>query len=339
MEVGFSAFVETVPSGVSGGERNAHKRLLQILELIRVADEVGLDVVGLGEHHRADYAVSSPSTVLAAAASITKNIKLGTAVTVLSSEDPVRVYQQFSTLDLISSGRAEIMAGRGSFIESFPLFGFDLKDYNQLFEERLELLIQIIQNEKVTWSGKTRAPLKDAGIYPRSYQERIPLWVAVGGTPESVVRAAHYDLPVTLAIIGGSPDQFSPLAEYYRQTRERFGYKAADYQLGVHSPFFVGDDSKTAKDDFFGPYSRLFSKIGRERGWGPVTRGQFDHGVKEGALFAGNVDEVIAKALHYKKVLGMTRFVPKIILDDALPFEKMVRAIQLLGEKIKPALQ
>jgi probable LLM family oxidoreductase len=338
VEVGFSAFVETVPSRKAGGERKAHQRLHQILELIRVADEVGLDVVGLGEHHRPDYAVSSPSTVLAAAASITKKIKLGTAVTVLSSEDPVRVYQQFATLDLISSGRAEIMAGRGSFIESFPLFGYDLKDYDLLFEEKLDLLLKIIENEKVTWTGKTRAPLKDAGVYPRSYQEKLPVWIAVGGTPESVVRAARYNLPVTFAIIGGHVEQFGPLAEYYRQMRTIFGHTGVA-QIGVQSPFFVGDDSQTAKNDFYIPYSNLFSKIGLERGWGPVTRHQYDAGVAKGALFAGSVQEVTDKAAHFKEVLGLTRFVPKIILDDALPFDKMVRAIQLLGEKVKPALQ
>ena len=251
IEFGLMTFADMAPEPVSGKGFNAHQRIQNLLEEIKLADELGIDVFGIGEHHRPDYAVSSPTTVLAAAAAITKNIKLSSAVTVLSSEDPVRVYQQFATVDAISGGRAEIMAGRGSFIESFPLFGFDLNDYNELFDEKLDLLLKINKEEKVSWRGTLRAPIHDLGVYPRALNGELPIWLAVGGTPASAVRAAKLKLPLMLAIIGGMPSQFVPFINLYKKSALENGVKPEDLQVGINNHMFVGEDGEKTADEFF----------------------------------------------------------------------------------------
>jgi probable LLM family oxidoreductase len=277
MELGLYTFADVNPNPAPGqrGPEGA-QRMKNLLEEIELADQVGLDVFGLGEHHREDYLASAPAIALAAAAARTKNIRLTSAVTVLSSDDPVRVYQQFATLDLISNGRAEIMAGRGSFIESFPLFGYDLGDYDELFTEKLDLLLAIRDQEKVTWSGEMRKPIKDRGVYPRALQDPLPLWIAVGGTPQSVARAGYLGLPLAIAIIGGEPARFAPLFDLYRQAAEKGGQDPAKLKTSINVHGFVADTDQLAKDQFFGPSTEVMNRIGRERGWGPSSRAQYD---------------------------------------------------------------
>ena len=265
-EIGIYSFVELTPDPVTGTMLNPTERMSNLMETIELADQVGLDVFALGEHHRPDFISSSPVTILAAAAARTKSIRLSTAVTVLSSDDPVRVFQDFSTLDLISKGRAEIMAGRGSFIESFPLFGYELNDYNELFSEKLELLLKLREFEIVTWSGKHRPAMFEQGIYPRPQQEKIPVWIAVGGTPESVIRAGTLGLPLAIAIIGGMPERFAPLADLYRESAAEAGHDPSQALLSINSHGFIGDDSKQAADDYFPSFQMMMNKIGRERG-------------------------------------------------------------------------
>src|SRR4029079_16784153 len=269
MELGVYTFAEATPDPATGKTVSAERRLLDLMEETELADQVGLDVFGVGEHHRPDYAVSSPAVVLAAAAARTKNIRLSTAVTVLSSDDPVRVFQSFATLDLLSNGRAEIMAGRGSFIESFPLFGYDLKNYDALFDEKLRLLAQLRESENITWSGRFRAPLANLGVYPRPVQAKLPIWVAVGGTPESVVRAASMGLPMALAIIGGAAERFAPFFDLYRQVAQEEGFDPAQIPLSVNSHGFIADDAQTAVDEHYPIMTFNMNKIGRERGWAP----------------------------------------------------------------------
>ncbi len=276
MELGIYTFAERTPDPHTGELITSEQRLKNLLEEIELADQVGLDVFGIGEHHRSEYVVSSPAVVLAAAAMRTKKIKLTSAVTVLSSDDPVRVFQDFATVDLLSGGRAEIMAGRGSFIESYPLFGQDLKDYDALFQEKLELLLELRKTDKITWQGKFRSPIDDRAVYPRPVQDPLPLWIAVGGTPESAVRAGTLGIPMALAIIGGDPSRFVPLADLYREAARRAGHDPAILPMSINSHGFIADDASEAAALMYTPYMEVMGKIGRERGWPPPTRAQFD---------------------------------------------------------------
>jgi probable LLM family oxidoreductase len=288
----------------------------------------------LGEHHRPDYVVSSPEMVLSAAASITKNIKLMSAVTVLSSAEPVKVYQDFSTLDLISGGRAEIGVGRGSFIESFPLFGYNLNDYHELFEEKLDLLLKINSQENVTWKGNLRAPMENQTVYPRATNNgKLPVWIAVGGTPESVLRAARLGLPLVVAIIGGLPKQFKPLIDFYKQEYLKNGHNPEEMQIGIHSHTLVSEDPEVI-DGYFENYAAQMNRIGSSRGWSPYTKMQYEGGrSKEGALFIGNSDEVAEKINTVKEMFGLTRYIAH--MDVGAPnHEVMMKSIELFGTKV-----
>jgi probable LLM family oxidoreductase len=315
------------------------KRLEELLEEIELADRLGLEVFGVGEHHRPDYAVSATTVALAAAAARTEKIRLSSAVTVLSSADPVRVFQEFATLDLISGGRAEIMAGRGSFIESYPLFGFDLDDYDDLFAEKLELLLQLRKSERVTWSGKHRAPLNDIGVYPRPVQNPLPVWIAVGGTPASVARAGALGLPLMIAIIGGTPARFAPLVELYREAARRAEADPAGLAVGINSHMYLAETAKQARDEFFPAYSQMMNRIGRERGWPPMSRAQFDAGCEpEGHLLVGAPEEVTAKILAHHVLFENDRFLGHISVG-VLPHEKAMRASELYGAEVAPAVR
>ncbi|WP_084060865.1 LLM class flavin-dependent oxidoreductase [Kaistella solincola] len=339
IEFGLMTFADAAPETVPGKGINAHQRIQDLLEEIKLADELGIDVFGIGEHHRPDYAVSSPTTVLAAAAAITKNIKLTSAVTVLSSEDPVRVYQQFATVDAISSGRAEIMAGRGSFIESFPLFGFDLNDYDQLFEEKLDLLLQINRSEKVNWSGKLRAPIHGLGVYPRALNGEIPVWLAAGGTPASAVRAAKLHLPLMLAIIGGMPRQFTPFIDLYKKSALENGVKPEDLQVGINNHMFIGENGEKAADDFFPYYAQMMDRVGRSRGWQPMSRDQFEYmRTPEGSLMVGSVEQVVEKILYEHRLFGFTRFFAQASLGF-VPHEMTMKSIELFATKVIPEVK
>jgi probable LLM family oxidoreductase len=339
MELGIGMFGDLAFDPQTGKPREAKLKLHEILEQIKLADEVGLDVFGLGEHHRPDYAVSSPEIVLAAAASVTKNIKLTSTVTVLSSAEPVKVYQDFSTIDLISNGRAEIAVGRGSFIESFPLFGYDLKDYNQLFEEKLDLLLNINNNEVVNWSGKLRAPLVKQMVLPRATNDgRLPIWIAVGGTPESVLRAAKLGLPLIVAIIGGMPKQFQPLIEFYKEEYVKNGHDVEKMQIGIHSHTFLSDENATI-DGYFHNYGSQMNRIGASRGWAPYTKAQYNGGrSKEGALFIGSAEEVTDKILYMHELFGITRFIGHMDVGDPSHTD-MMKAIELFGTKVAPTVR
>lgn len=315
------------------------QRLHDLLETIELADQVGLDVFGLGEHHRPDFVSSTPAVILAAAAARTKSIRLSSAVTVLSSDDPVRVFQQFATLDLLSKGRAEIMAGRGSFIESFPLFGYDLQDYNELFSEKLDLLLKLREAERISWSGKHRSPLEDQAVYPRPFQEPLPIWIAVGGTPESVMRAATLGLPMALAIIGGMPEQFTPLAELYYRTADRAGHDRSRLGLSINSHGYIASDSQQAADEFFPSFQMVMNKIGRERGWPEMTREQFEGSRSlHGANFVGSPDEIIEKILFQYEIFRHQRFLLQLSIGT-MPHEKVMRAIELLGTEVAPVVR
>ena len=338
MELGITSFAETIPDPASGVTVGHGERLRQVVEEIELAESVGLDVYGLGEHHRPDFASSSPATVLAAAAGRTSKIRLFPAVSVLSTDDPVRVFQQYATLDLVSSGRAELLVGRGSFIESFPLFGYDLDDYNELFAEKLDLLLQIRDNEQVSWSGRFRSPIHDQGIYPRP-ERPLPIRVAVGGTPESIVRAATRGLPVALAIIGGSPDRFRALAELHRRTLVDSGFDPAEVPLSVHGHGYIADSTEQAAEEFYPSYAAAMSRIGRERGWGPMTRQQYDamRG-PDGSLVLGDPETVAAKILRWQEVLGVTRFELHVSVGT-LPHTQVLRSIELLGTRVAPLVR
>lgn len=339
MELGIGMFGDLSFDPVTGKPREAKLKLQEILEQIKLADEVGLDVFGLGEHHRADYAVSTPEIVLAAAASITKNIKLTSTVTVLSSAEPVKVYQDFSTIDLISNGRAEIAVGRGSFIESFPLFGYNLQDYDQLFEEKLDLLLNINNNEVVNWKGKLRAPLVNQTVLPRATNNgQLPIWIAVGGTPESVLRAAKLGLPLIIAIIGGMPKQFQPLVEFYKQEYIRHGHDVSKMQIGIHSHSFISNDQATA-DDYYVNYASQMDRIGASRGWAPYNKMQYNAGrSKDGALFIGGTAEITDKILHMHELFGITRFIGHMDVGDPT-HAKMMKSIEIFGKEIAPAVR
>jgi len=339
MEIGVDSFAIAISDPVTGKTTKPVDRLHQLLDEIELADKVGLDLFGIGEHHRAEFLDSAPAVILAAAASRTKNIRLTSAVTVLSAADPVRVFQEFATLDLISNGRAEIVAGRGSFIESFPLFGFDVEDYDSLFAEKLELLLNIREHTHVHWSGKHRPALTGQAIYPRPLQNPLPIWVGVGGTPASFARAGVLGLPLMVAIIGGEPHRFRPLIDLYREAGLRGGHKPEQLKVGLHMIGFVADTTKEAADVFFPGYAHTFTEIGKERGWPPTTRAQFDalRGPK-GALLIGDVDTVAKKILNVNEALGGVTRITFQMGVSAVPQPKMLRAIELLGTGVAPAV-
>ncbi|PZX03144.1 putative LLM family oxidoreductase [Psychrobacillus insolitus] len=339
MEIGLTTFVETTPDVETGKVISHAERIREVIEEIVLADQVGLDVFGVGEHHRKDYACSAPAVLLAAAASQTKQIRLTSAVSVLSSDDPVRVFQEFSTLDAISNGRAEIMAGRGSFIESFPLFGYDLKDYDELYEEKLDLLLKIRESEMVTWSGKHRPSIQNRGVYPRPVQNPLPVWIASGGTPESVVRAGVLGLPLVLAIIGGSPLQFAPLVELYKKAAKQAGHDVSKLTVASHSHGFVAESTDIAVDKFFPPTQASMNVLGRERGWGPYTRGTFDAARSlEGALYVGDSKTVAEKVIFLRKNVGITRFMLHTPVGS-MPHRDVMKAIELLGKEVAPMVR
>jgi len=336
MEIGISTFAEVPPH--SGGAA-AQRRLQELLDEAALADEVGLDVFGVGEHHRPDYAVSTPAVVLAAVAARTKRIRLSSAVTVLSSDDPVRVFQEFATVDLISNGRAEIMAGRGSFIESFPLFGYDLEDYDTLFSEKLELLLRLRDSERVTWSGRHRAALRDAAVFPRPVQQPLPVWIAVGGTPQSVVRAGTLGLPLAVAIIGGAPERFGPLVELYRESGRRAGHPDERLRVGINSHTFAADTSQEAAEAFFPSYADTMTRIGAERGWPPTTREHFEaQRQPRGALLVGSPQEIIDKVMAQHRIFRHDRFLAQVTVGT-VPHAKVMRAIELLGTEVAPVIR
>ncbi|MGN7940799.1 MULTISPECIES: LLM class flavin-dependent oxidoreductase [Bacillaceae] len=339
MELGISTFVETTPNVVTGEVISHAQRIREVVEEIVLADQVGLDIFGVGEHHRKDYAASSPAVVLAAAASQTKRIRLTSAVTVLSSADPVRVFQDFSTLDAISNGRAEIMAGRGSFIESFPLFGYDLQDYDELFEEKLELLLKIRDSEKVSWNGKHRPAINNLGVYPRPVQDPLPVWIGSGGNSESVVRAGLLGLPLVLAIIGGSPVQFAPLVELYKKAVAHAGHDLSKLAVASHSHGFIAEDTELAADKFFPSTQQAMNVLGKERGWGQYTRASFDAARSfEGALYVGDPKTVADKIIHLRKNVGITRFMLHVPVGT-MPHDDVMRAIELLGKEVAPIVR
>lgn len=339
MEIGLSTFVETTPD-VTTGETISHaERLREIVEEIVLADKVGLDVYGVGEHHRKDYAASNPAVVLAAAATQTKWIRLTSAVTVLSSADPVRVFQDFATLDGLSNGRAEIMAGRGSFIESFPLFGYALDDYDELFEEKLDLLLKLRESELVTWSGKHRAPINNLGVYPRPVQDPLPVWIGSGGNTESVIRAGLLGLPLVLAIIGGRPTQFAPLVQLYKKAAKQAGHDVSKLTVASHSHGFVGDNQEETVDRFFPSTQASMNVIGRERGWSHYGRASYDAARSlEGALYVGDVETVANKIIHLRKKVGITRFMLHCPLGT-MPHADVMRSIELLGTEVAPRVR
>ncbi|WP_217560671.1 LLM class flavin-dependent oxidoreductase [Paenibacillus sp. GbtcB18] len=339
MEIGISTFVETTPD-VHTGEVISHaQRLREVVEEIVLADRVGLDVYGVGEHHRKDYAASSPAIVLAAAASQTSRIRLTSAVTVLSSADPVRVFQDFATLDGISGGRAEIMAGRGSFIESFPLFGYDLAHYDELFDEKLELLLKIRASEQVTWQGGHRPAIDNLGVYPRPVQNPLPVWIGSGGNQESVVRAGLLGLPLVLAIIGGSPVQFAPLVQLYKKAAAHAGHDASKLPVASHSHGFIAETTELAADKFFPSTQAVMNVLGRERGWGRYDRSSFDSARSfDGALYVGDPETVARKIVHLRKNVGITRFLLHVPVGS-MPHDEVMRAIELLGTEVAPRVR
>ena len=340
MQIGISSFGEVAPAHVAGQDHAAAQRMQELLAMAKLADETGLDVLALGEHHRPDFIISAPEVILAAVAAITKRIRLSSAVTVLSSVDPVRTFQNFATVDLISNGRAEIIAGRGSFIESFPLFGQDLKDYDALFIEKLQLLLNINENEVVTWQGKHRAAIDAKGVYPRPAQPKIPVWIGVGGTPASVIRAGQLGLPLTIAILGGAPAQYVPFAELYRESAQKAGHDVAS---AANSPSTATCTSpippQQARDEFFPPYSQLMNRIGRERGWSPMDRRHFDYLCgPQGPLLVGSPQEIIDKLLYQHKLFNNTRFLAQLVIEG-ISHQSVLRSIELLGTQVAPAVR
>jgi probable LLM family oxidoreductase len=341
MELGLATFADVTPGA---DPPRVAQRLHDLLEEVELADQLGLEVFGVGEHHRPDYAVSSPPVVLAAAAARTERIRLSSAVTVLSSADPVKVFQDFATLDLLSGGRAEVMAGRGSFIESFPLFGLDLEDYDDLFAEKLSLLLALRASERVTWSGRHRAALQDAGVFPRPLQQPLPVWIAVGGSPGSIVRAGALGLPLMLAIIGGSPARFAPLIDLYREAvgkAEAGGdsFESSEVAVGINSHTYVAATSQQAANEFFPAYAPMMNRIGRERGWAPLTREQFDRACgPDGHLLVGSPQQVTEKILAEHELFGHDRFLAHISVGT-LPHEHAMRATELFATEVAPAVR
>jgi probable LLM family oxidoreductase len=338
MELGIGMFGD-LHINSKGEIQPAQQRLQEIIEEIKLMDEVGLDFFGIGEHHRPDYAVSSPEIVLAAASSVTRNIKLGSAVSVLSSSDPVRLYQNFATLDLISGGRAELMVGRGSFTESFPLFGYDLADYDELFEEKLDLLLQIDKEPRITWKGRFRPALENQEVLPRAVNKHLDIWVAIGGTPESVLRAGKLGLPVIFAIIGGNPAQFKPLFDYYRKAYEHFGHNPKTFRVGVHMHSFFGENGQQTADEYYPLYAAQMNRIGRQRGWPSYQKQQFDHGRgKTGHLIVGDANEAIDRILRMQELFGLTRF--SAHMDVGGPSHQLLmKSIEIFGTRIAPKVR
>ena len=338
MELGIGMFGD-LQINAKGEIQPAQQRLQEIIEEIKLMDEVGLDFYGIGEHHRPDYAVSSPEIILAAAATVTKNIKLSSAVSVLSSSDPVKLYQNFATIDLISNGRAELMAGRGSFIESFPLFGYDLQDYDQLYEEKLDLLLKINATPKISWKGKFRPDLNNQEVLPRAVNDNLKIWVAVGGTPESVERAGRLGLPVMFAIIGGQPIQFKPLFDYYKKVYQAYGHDMNKFEVGVHMHALFGENSNEVADYYYPLYSAQMNRIGRSRGWAPYQRNQFDAGRGDGgALIIGDANESVDKILAMEETFDLTRF--SAHMDVGGPSHAaLMKSIEIFGTKIAPKVR
>lgn len=338
MELGIGMFGD-LNINSKGEIQPTQQRLQELIEEIKLMDETGLDFFGIGEHHRADYAVSTPEIILAAASTVTKKIKLGSAVSVLSSSDPVRLYQSFATMDLISNGRAELVVGRGSFTESFPLYGYSLQDYDELFEEKLNLLLEINKNKKVTWKGEFRAPLTSQEIFPRALNDALSIWVAIGGTPESVLRAGRLGLPVIFAIIGGNPAQFKPLFDYYRKVYEHFGHDAKSFQVGVHMHSFFGENSKQVADEYYPLYSAQMNRVGRQRGWPAYQPQQYETGRgKNGHLIIGDANEAIDKILEMHELFGLTRF--SAHMDVGGPSHAaLMKSIEIFGNKIAPKVR
>lgn len=337
MEFGIYSFVENTPNPDTGETLHPSDRLQQLLEEIELADRTGLDLFAIGEHHREEYISSAPAVILAAATTRTENIRLSSAVTVLGSEDPVRVFQQYATLDLLSKGRAEIIAGRGSFIESFPLFGYELEDYDELFAENLELLLELRKNEVVSWSGKHRASIPNRGVYPRPMQESMPLWVAVGGTPQSAYRTGALGLPMALAIIGGQPEQFKPFAELHERGAREAGIQTPPISINSHG--FIADSSREASDTAFPAFKVTMDKIGKERGWAPMSRQQFDASTTlRGANVVGSPQQVIDKILYQHDIFGHSRFMLQMSVGS-IPQEKLLRSIELFATEVAPAVR
>ena len=335
IELGLDTFGD-ITDGPDGKPLHAAQVIRDVVDEAILADEVGVDFIGVGEHHRADFAVASPEMVLAAIASRTKRIRLGSAVTVLSSDDPIRVFQRFSTLDAISNGRAEVILGRGSFIESFPLFGFDLDRYEELFNEKLDLFAAVLTQQPVTWSGQLRPPLKNQSVFPKTESGRLTTWVGVGGTPQSAVRAAHYGMPMMLAIISGDPKRFAPFADLYRRALKEMN--KPELPVGVHSHGFVGETDEAARADLFADYKRMRDKIGAERGWPPLTPADFAREIEHGSLYVGSPETVARKIAATVKALGAARFDLKYSAGP-LPHEKMMRSIDLYGRKVMPLVR
>jgi probable LLM family oxidoreductase len=337
MQVGIDSFAAFDGAGLSVSQS---ERLRRLVEQIEYADQIGLDVFGIGEHHRQEFLDSAPAVILAAAAARTQRIRLTSAVSVLSAADPVRVFQEFATLDLLSKGRAEMVVGRGSFIEAFPLFGFKLDDYNALFKEKLDLLLKIRDNEHVYWSGKYRPTLNGQGVYPRPLQNPLPIWIGVGGTPESFVRAGLLGLPLMVAIIGGETHRFRPLIDLYREAGRRAGHLPHQLKVGVHSLGYVAESTQEAIDDFFPGYAHTMSEIGKERGWPKMTRASFeaqrDH---QGALLVGDPDEVAQKIIRHSQALGGISRITFMMNPASLPHAKLMRATELIGKRVAPVLR
>jgi len=338
MQIGIDSFAAAYDDASLAVD--ASDRLRNLVEQIEHADQVGLDVFGIGEHHRREYLDSAPAVILGAAAARTRHIRLTSAVTVLSSADPVRVFQNFATLDLLSQGRAEMVVGRSSFIESFPLFGLQLKDYDSLFAEKLDLLLKIRENEQVHWSGKHRTALTGQGVYPRPVQNPLPIWLGVGGTPQSFARAGALGLPLMVAIIGGEPRRFRPLIDLYRETGKRFGYSPDRLRVGVHSLGYIARTTQEAIDDFFPGYARAVTSVAKERGWPAVTRADFDaQRTPEGALLVGNAEEVVEKIVRHSEALGGISRLTFQMNAASLPHAKLMQAIEAIGTRVVPALR
>jgi probable LLM family oxidoreductase len=335
LEFGLDTFGD-VTRGADGTLLSHAQVIRNVIEEAVLADQLGIDFIGLGEHHRADFAISAPEVALAAIASRTNNIKLGSAVTVLSSDDPIRVFQRFATVDAASNGRAEVILGRGSFTESFPLFGFDLRQYEELFEEKLDLFVELLKQQPVTWEGKLRAPLKDQLVYPPVEHGTLKTWIGVGGSPESVVRAAHYGLPLMLAIIGGDPKRFKPYVDLHHRAYQQFGRSAKP--IGVHSPGYVAETDEKARDELWPDYKTMRDRIGKERGWPPMSRDEFVREADHGSLYVGSPETVARKIAATMKALGVARFQLKYSAGP-LPHEKLMRSIELYGAKVVPLVR
>ncbi|MEN3150534.1 LLM class flavin-dependent oxidoreductase [Neorhizobium sp. IRAMC:178] len=340
MEIGIDSFAAILPDPATGNLPSPTDRMAELIEEVVVADRVGLDVFGIGEHHRSEFLDSAPAVILAAAAARTSRIRLTSAVTVLSAADPVRVFQEFATLDLISKGRAELVVGRGSFIEAYPLFGLDTRHYDELFAEKLDLFLKLGEARDITWEGRFRPQLKGQGVFPRPHQSRLPVWIGVGGSPESFARAGALGLPLMVAIIGGSFERFRPLVDLYRENGQRAGHDPEKLKVGVHAMGFVGETDRAAKDAFFPGWAHLTTKIGRERGWSPPTRPQFEiMAGPDGAFLVGDPKTVAAKMLRASETLGGLSRMTFQMSTASLETEAMRRSIELLGTEVAPIIR